>query len=262
MYEANIGAQGDEKSGKAIIARAQQGSAATFDFRANNELSMAYMAMILIDLIRHIYDTPRMIRVLGKDMTDKIVKVNQSVVENGQPVCFDLTKGHYDVVITTGPDFDTRRDQTLSVMSSLLERMPVVGTVGADLILRMVDDPNAKIAADRVKRLITSQMPGIIDDGKNQAPAEQLQQQVVALGQQVQQLTVKTQQQDELIKIQHEVIQDKNLDRAMKLKEVELKTAAEAARTAADLHKHTVDKGIELFKHNSQQPADNSAAEE
>ena len=110
--------------------------------------------------------------------------------------------------------------------------------------------------------LITSQMPGIIDDGKNQAPAEQLQQQVVALGQQVQQLTVKTQQQDELIKIQHEVIQDKNLDRAMKLKEVELKTAAEAARTAADLHKHTVDKGIELFKHNSQQPADNSAAEE
>ena len=261
MYEANIGAQGDEKSGKAIIARASQGSAATYDFRANNELSMAYMGTIIIDLSRHIYDTARMIRIVGKDMTDKIVKVNQQIIENGKRVCFDLRKGHYDIVITTGPDFDTQRDQTLSVMASLLDKMPIVGQVGADLIMRMVDDPNAKIVADRIKRMITAQMPGVIDDGKNQGAPEQLQQQVVALGQQVQQLTQKTQQQDQLIQIQHQIINDKNLDRAMKLKEVELRAAAEAGRTAADLHKHTVDKGIELFNQRNK-PAENTAASE
>ena len=109
--------------------------------------------------------------------------------------------------------------------------------------------------------MITAQMPGVIDDGKNQGAPEQLQQQVVALGQQVQQLTQKTQQQDQLIQIQHQIINDKNLDRAMKLKEVELRAAAEAGRTAADLHKHTVDKGIELFNQRNK-PAENTAASE
>ena len=247
MYEANLGAPGDEKSGKAIIARARQGSAATYDFRANNELSMAYMAEIVIDLIRHIYDAPRMIRTLGKDMTDKIVKVNQPHEENGKIVYYDLTIGKYDVVITTGPDFDTRRDQTLATMGQLAQSMPILNTIAPDLILRMVDDPNARVAADRAKRFLNMQMPGIIDDGKNQNAPEQLAQQVTALGQQMQQLTGENQQLKQMVEMQHNVIQDKSLDRAIKVHDAELRAKAEQNRTEADLTKHAVDAAHKIF---------------
>ena len=105
LFDASMGAQGNEKSGTAIVARQRQGDTATYHFIDNLSRAIRHMGRIIIDLIPTVYDVPRTIRILGEDMTDevKIVNTVHPDKESGEMRLYDLTVGQYDVTVDVGP---------------------------------------------------------------------------------------------------------------------------------------------------------------
>jgi hypothetical protein len=77
IFDASLGNQSNETSGRAINARQMQGEIATYNFPDNVAKAARRAGELLIKLIPKIYDTARTIRILGPDLAEKYVKINQ-----------------------------------------------------------------------------------------------------------------------------------------------------------------------------------------
>jgi hypothetical protein len=174
IHEASLGEQGDEKSGRAIVARQQQGELATFNFKANMAEAVRRTWDILVDLIPKIYTNERSIRILGADGAEKYVKVNQVQLDaaslQAKPVN-DLTRGKYDVTITVGPSYATQRMETLEVMLQMTQANPGIWGVAGDIIAQMLDSPKSEALAERLRTMLPPQIQQQIASGKP-LPAE------------------------------------------------------------------------------------------
>jgi hypothetical protein len=94
----------------------------------------ATAAGILLDLIEKVYSTERMIRVLGEDLqpsTAQIAPTGQPVTQQQGPNgdllhVYDITSGKYDLTVTSGPSYTTRREevQQMLVRSSSPRQRP------------------------------------------------------------------------------------------------------------------------------------------
>lgn len=119
IFDASLGAQGNETSGRAIVARQRQGSTATFVFNDNQVRAVKYTGRILVDLIPKIYDTERVVRLMNDDGTEAWQKINVIDQVTGQVIANDLSVGKYDVVIDAGPGYATKRMEAADGMIQL-----------------------------------------------------------------------------------------------------------------------------------------------
>lgn len=169
IYDASLGAKSNETSGVAIARRDEQGNTATFVYIDNLEDAIETTGRILIDLIPHYYSDERIIRLLGEDdEVEKFVEINK-IMPDGK-TWNDVTRGKYDVVVSTGPAYATRRQEAAENLMKLSEN-PIIAQVGADILVRALDIPMADKLADRLKRMLP---PGLDDDAdKERAEKEQ-----------------------------------------------------------------------------------------
>jgi len=79
IYDASLGAQSNEISGVAIQLRDQQGDVGNVAYVENFKRALAHTGRVLIDLIPHIYDTERMVQVVGEDGKVQTVTINKSM---------------------------------------------------------------------------------------------------------------------------------------------------------------------------------------
>jgi hypothetical protein len=186
IYDASLGAKSNETSGRAIIARQREGDVSTFHFIDNLARSIRHGGRILIDLIPKVYNQERMMRVLGEDGTPEVVHVNSGQMQrrkDGTEGTFELGAGKYDLTVTAGPSFTTRREEAAVQMTELLRAFPQAAPIIGDLLAKNLDWPGADEIAKRLKMLLP---PGIGDD-KTEIPAhiqqaiEQGKQMIVAL---------------------------------------------------------------------------------
>jgi len=159
MFDASLGAQGNEVSGRAIFARQREGDVANFTYHDNLKRAIKYAGDILVDLIPRIYDTERQIAIINPDDTDDIVTVNQQI---GKVIINDFTQGQYKVTVTTGPSFTTQRMEATQSMLDFVRVAPEAATMMIDLIAENMDWPGAIKIARRMKKLLP---PGIDDEG-------------------------------------------------------------------------------------------------
>lgn len=167
LHDASLGAQGNEVSGKAILARQREGDVANFTYHDNLKRGVKFCGDILVDLIPKIYDTERQIVVMNEMDEDKMVWVNQSA---GDKIINDLTQGRYKVVVTAGPSFNTQRMEAAESMLDFVRTAPDTATYVMDLIAENQDWPGALKIAKRLRKLLP---PDIDDDGppKPQEPS-------------------------------------------------------------------------------------------
>ncbi len=156
IYDASLGAQGNEKSGVAIQARQTQGDMSTFVFMDNLVRSIRHAGRILVDLIPKVYDSERMVRILGPDGTEQFVELNKTVTdpESGTVQTLnDVTQGKYDVVVDTGPAFATQRAEAAKCMLDFVKAMPQMAPHLMDLIAKHMDWPGADEIYERLQQI-------------------------------------------------------------------------------------------------------------
>jgi hypothetical protein len=154
LQQASLGMKSNEKSGKAILARQREGDVGSFPFHDNLARALTHQGKILMDLIPKIYDTPRIIRILNRDNSDKFVQVNKPFEEDGMKKVYDLTVGKYDCVVTVGPSYTTQRDETATNMLEFVKVVPQAGPLVGDLLAKNLDFPGSDEIQKRLKLLL------------------------------------------------------------------------------------------------------------
>jgi hypothetical protein len=134
-------------SGKALQGQQQQIDLSNFHFYDNMTRSIKQTGKIILDLIPKIYDTKRVLRIIGVDGKPDMVTINE--VEATGEVLNDVTVGLYDVVMDTGPGYNSKRQQAVDTMMPLMAE-PTVFQAAGDLLFRNMDFPGADIIADRL----------------------------------------------------------------------------------------------------------------
>lgn len=171
MYAASVGAPSNEKSGKAIMARQREGDVATFHYHDNLNRAVRYLGRILLDLIPKVYDTKRVIRIVGEDGTVEMAQVNPELETSsakipgadGKPMpVFNLNAGRYDVDVSAGPSYSTKRQESADAMMEIANRNPAYWQTHGDLIAKSQDWPNAEEFAKRSMAILPPEIKAAI----------------------------------------------------------------------------------------------------
>ena len=135
-------------SGKALAGQQSQVDLSNFHFYDNMTRSIRHTGKILLDLIPKIYDTERVMRIIGSDGQPDMTTINQKNAVG--EVLNDVTVGEYDVVMDTGPGFQSKRQQAVEAMMPLLTGNEQLFDIAGDLVFRNMDFPGADVIADRL----------------------------------------------------------------------------------------------------------------
>ena len=262
VFDASLGAQGNETSGRAIVARQNQSNNSTYHFSDNLVRAVKHMGRIFVDLIPAIYDTPRAVRILGEDMAEDIAIVNQihHDDEEGEDRLYDLTVGKYDVTVDVGPSYESKRMETAENLTNIIQAIPQIGQVASDILVRNLDFPGAAELADRLKRTVP---PNLLEDPNSkpnkisEAEVQMIVQDLQGLQQQLQMSQQEKQQMLSMInnlqtalKDKQEAIQakqDSDVIRANAGVQVaQMRLQQERAKLEHEGVKHTIDSAIQI----------------
>lgn len=161
MFDASLGRQSNETSGRAIIARQRESDTGTFNFIDNLSRAVEHTGRVLVDIIPKLYTEPKILRIMGEDGKSQEVKIGPlqgqapPVDENGIPQIYDLNAGIYDVVVQAGPSYTTRRDEAADQIVQVMQAYPPSAVVLAPELMRNLDMPNA----DKIGRAFEAMMP-------------------------------------------------------------------------------------------------------
>lgn len=213
QYNASLGMGSNERSGKAILARQKEGDVGTYHYGDNLARGIRHLARQLVDLIPKIYDTQRIARIVGEDGETKMIKINPDQQDPVQKVHGDdgsvLEKiynpgvGTYDVVAVSGPGYATKRQESLEVMSELLQANPELWAVAGDLFIKNMDWPGAQEMAQRFQKTLD---PKLLSDS-DENPALQ------AAQMQMQQMAQEMEQMHQMLQNVHNSVEVKDVER-------------------------------------------------
>jgi len=226
QYDASLGMIGNERSGKAILARERQADVGTYHYVDNLARAVRHVTRQIVDLIPKIYDTQRVARIIGEDGDTKMARIDPMQPEPVREIrdmerdividrIYNPSVGKYDVVVTTGPNYMTKRQEALESMAQLLQANPALWQVAGDLFVKNMDWPGAQEMAKRFEKTID---PAIISD-QNKSPALQ------AAEQQIQAMAAQMEQMHSMLR---------NVDQSMEAQELKIKEyEAETKRISA-----------------------------
>lgn len=176
IYDASLGAKSNETSGVAIQQRQQEAEQANSIYADNMAKAVARAGRILVDMIPRVYDTQRMVRILGEDDQEKLITINTiAQTADGIAPVNDLTIGKYDVRLTVGPNYQTKREQAVQGMSEFVRAYPQAAPIIGDLYVKAQEWPEADRIAERLKKAVP---PNLLDEEEqDQSPEAQMQRQ-------------------------------------------------------------------------------------
>lgn len=224
IYDAALGNRSNENSGIAIQRRNIQAQTSNFHFVDNLSKSIRHVGRILVDLIQNVYDTERVIRTLGEDGSEEIVKINGLFEKNGEMKAYNLGVGKYDVTVSSGPSFETKRQEAVASMLELSRTVPQFGQVAPDLMVKAMDFPYAQEIAERMKKILP---PGIADSKDQKEIPPELQAQLGQMDQMIGQLTEALNKAQDAKEMKREEYDHKERMLAM---ELETRSAIELAK--------------------------------
>jgi hypothetical protein len=218
QYDSSIGATSNERTGRAILARQNQGDTSTYHYVDNLARAVRYTTRQLVDLIPKIYDTERVARIVGLDGEVDMVKINPNQPEPVRvikdPITgLDIEKiynpsiGVYDVVVTTGPSYATKRQEAMEAMQMILQTNPQLWGVAGDLFIKNMDWPGAQEMAARFAKTLD---PKVLDNTDESPEAQMMRAQMNDMANQMQQTAALVQQLQQSYDMQKLAIDEQN----------------------------------------------------
>lgn len=209
LFNANLGAPSNETSGLAISKRQKQGEIATAHFGDNLNKSIQHVGRICLSMFPEIYDTSRIVRVLGEEDEAAMASINDGGL-------YDINSGRYDVSIISGPGFATRRQESQDMMAMIMQTNPAMVGVMGDLFFKYSDVPGADVISARLRNTIPPELLKDEEAAKQGAepPDREKEQMAQILQQQKQQL--------DMMGLQ---LEDKKFEQEIKAGELKIKEA-------------------------------------
>jgi hypothetical protein len=268
--------QGQVVSGRAIQKRQGLSDQSHFQYYDHLTLMIAQLWRVMLEWIPHYFSEERMQRVIGEDGTPEMVKINEQTQDPGgvSKIKNDLSVGRYDVVMDTGPGYETKREEGAENLINLLQieaLAEIIAKTGPDLVFRSIDHPYMQELADRLMANTPEGLKKIMSGLSSRARSlvQALSNENASLKQQLQQVTqdlklglTKTHLQ-ETVKA-HDVDESnktKRLDTVVKahtaLKVEEIKAGASLMNThvEAKYHEREADKLIEQAEKSEKESA-------
>jgi hypothetical protein len=197
QYNASLGMGSNERSGKAILARQREGDVGTYHYGDNLARAVRHITRQIVDLAPKIYDTQRVARIIGEDGETDMIKIDptqqepvKKIVDPMNPSVvidkiYNPSVGKYDVVVSTGPGYATKRQEALEAMAQLLQGNPNLWAVAGDLFVKNMDWPGAQEMAKRFAKTID---PKLMEDGDKSPELQAAEQQMQAMGAEMDQM--------------------------------------------------------------------------
>ena len=190
IHDASLGIRSNETSGRAINARQREGDIAAITYYDNGNAAVLEAGDVINQLLSQIYDGTRIIRIIGEDEKIKFLKIN----DPNDPRSPDLAVGRYDVALSTGASYTTRRVEAAQAMMDAVQVWPNLLEVAGDLVAKAQDWPGADDLAERLKKTIPQQF---LDQEDREGPDPAVQQ--------LQMVVATLQQENEQLKIDKEI---------------------------------------------------------
>lgn len=171
IYDAALGQKSNEVSGKAILARQREADNATYHYVDALNRAIKLCGKILIKFIPIIYDTARTVRTVTEDGKERLVDVNQPTIEEGIRKN-DLTVGKYDVAITTGPSYETKRIEAANGMMQFMQAAPQAASAIVDLIAKNMDWPGAEQISARLRAMLPPEIQSAGEESEIEIPPQ------------------------------------------------------------------------------------------
>lgn len=154
IHDASLGIKSNETSGRAIMARQREGDVASLTYYDNGNAAVLEGGDVINQLIGQIYDGTRIVRVIGDDEASKLVNINDPMDPNSP----NLAVGKFDVVMTTGPSYTTRRVEAAEAMMEAVQVYPQMMEVAGDLVAKAQDWPGSEELAERLRKMVPPQL--------------------------------------------------------------------------------------------------------
>jgi hypothetical protein len=263
IFDASLGQKSNETSGTAIRNRQQQSNMTTMHFMDNLERAYKKAGGPMYRLIRKIYDSDRMVQILGSDEAPKVARINAAHVPEGgkESVHYKVggeDVGKYQVIVTMGRAFSTKRQESFDMMQQVIGSNPDAFPLVADLMFQNSDIAGSDIMAARFKRMLPPQAQDP-DENDPEQQAQQLQAQNQQLQQHAQALNAYAQKleqekQGKVVETQGRVQVEqfkaqKDFELAMFKLEVQRATAEYAAKTQDARERMKLDADLDSKMH-------------
>jgi hypothetical protein len=243
QYDSSLGATSNERSGRAILAREKQGDTGTYHYVDNLARAIRHITRQLVDMIPKIYDTERIARIVGLDGEVDMVKINPQQpnpvneirdINTGVVIekIYNPGVGRYDVVVTTGPSYMTKRQEAMDAMSQILQGNPQLWSVAGDLFVKNMDWPGSEELAARLAKTID---PKLLEDGDKDPALQAAEQQMQAMGAELDQMAQMMQNFQKSVEVQD--LERKNFEAEIKAYQAETQriSAVSAGMTAEQI---------------------------
>lgn len=271
LYNSSLGQKSNEISGVAIQQRDEQGLTGTLHFSDNQKRSIQHVGRIIVIACPEVYDTPRVIQIVGDEEDMQQVAINGAAWAEDQKQDHFLNKGQYDVRIITGNSYATQREEAAHFMGDLVKAEPKLLGVFGDLLFKNMDVAGAQAVAERLKKTIP---PQLLDENNDDPAKQQMTQQIQGLQQQLGQMSqeLQSKQADDQAKLQANQIKAQTEANKTQWENAKLqlealteknKNAYEMAKLQLEAEKLEIEKqkvAIEAFNAQKEPPAPASAA--
>ncbi len=242
-------------SGKALNGQQQQIDMTNYDYYDNFTRSLCHVGKIILGWIPYIYDTQRVMRIIGDDGKPETITINERDAVGR--VLNDVTVGQYDVVMETGPGYNSKRQAAVEAMMPMLQGSSELFNVAGDLVFRNMDFPGADVIADR---LATMNPLAQIDNRSDVPPQVQMalkqaQTQVQQMQQEMQQMQLAMKYRTDVEAVKQENENKRELMRQTG-KAFNVETMAEVrvhdqnTRSVTSQNKMEIEAIVELLLHN------------
>lgn len=157
IYNASLGAASNETSGRAVLARQREGDTGTFVYIDNWARAIRHTGKIVVDLIPKVYDTARVLRIIGEDGKLEEHRINQvggMDAEGNLLPMNDVTTGSYDVSLQMGPSYSTKREEAREGMTAFVQAAPQVAPLILDLVAKSQDWHLAEEISERLETVL------------------------------------------------------------------------------------------------------------
>ena len=214
QYDPSLGNNPQAKSGVALAREQRKTDIGTFHYLDNQARAVRQLGRVLVDLVPKIYDTRRVARILGEDgSTDYATldpdlpqpMIEQPNEEGAIEKIYNPTIGRYDVTVSVGPGYTSKRQEAAEFMAQVLQGNKELMAVMGDLYFEMLDVPGADAISERLKKTLP---PGLAEpeEGEDQGPmvqtpqgpvpVEAAGQMLAQMGQQIQEMQEQLQKAD------------------------------------------------------------------